>query len=100
MTTQIKLAPDVAERLDRQAADTGRAAEDLVNTILRRELDAPAEQPTADTDRQNRAAGTLADLFAGRIGRVQGSGEPFARESSARYADLLEEEYRHREPEL
>jgi hypothetical protein len=98
MMTQITLAPDVAQRLDQRVAVSGQAAEELVNAILRRELERTGENAPSGADPQAQSSGTLAELFAGRVGRVQGLPEPAARNASERYAKLLEEEYRHREP--
>lgn len=48
-------------------------------------------QPEVSSD----SGGTMADRFAGRLGRIHGSSEPFSQNCGERFTDYLEEKRRN-----
>jgi hypothetical protein len=77
----ITVPPELALPLAEEASRRGTTPELLALEGVRRMLPAPSA-PTP-------AAGSLLDLLAGHIGRVEGSAEPFSQDCGRRFADGL-----------
>jgi hypothetical protein len=95
MTTQVNLAPDVAEKLDEQAADSGRAADELANAILRRELE-NGIYPESPFEGQNAFDGLQEFIGAFNSSTVDRSSirkgeDPYEQA----FGEIIEEEYRN-----
>jgi len=94
MTTQVELAPDVAEKLDERAAGSGQAAGELANAILRRELEI-GKAPVSPFEGQNAYDGLQEFIGAFNSSMVDRSSsrtgdDPYEQA----FGEIVEEKYR------
>ncbi|GAB4460487.1 MAG: hypothetical protein OHK0029_24560 [Armatimonadaceae bacterium] len=87
----IELEPEIERRLQTAAAIRGEEPSILANSLLNTVLPREAED--------ERSQQTLADVFAGHIGGIQGSGEAHSEETGKRFTQLLLEK-RHKQGNL
>lgn len=91
MTIMLDLPPDAEARLRRRAS---REGEDTQAVALRLLTERLAEERTEEDAEEELSAGrSMADLFAGRVGLVAGSGEAYSEEGSRRFAEDLTRKY-------
>lgn len=85
MSQILELPDEVHAALRRAAEDEGMAPADWIETRL-------ASAPTAHPPKGTTSSRTLADLFAGKIGRISSAGEGhFSQETRRTFTDGLEE---------
>ncbi len=94
MTLTLELTHITQDRLRRKAEQEGQdessVASRLLSELLAQEFSGQDAAFSTDTD----AEGTMADLFAGRVGTVSGSSEPYSENGGKRFADHLVRKYR------
>ncbi len=89
MTIMLDLPPDAEARLRHRAIREGEDAQAVALRLLTERLaeEEPKEEPE---DGGNLSAGrSMADLFAGRVGLVAGSGEAYSEDGGRRFAKAL-----------
>lgn len=103
----IVLSPEIEAALAAQAERRGLTPDQLANEILKDNLrDANGagqiavngSSIEAEEPEEELAEGTLADLLAGRIGVVKGSGEAFSQNCGERFTEYVVK--KHREGKL
>ena len=82
MTITLDLVPDLEARLRRRAAREGTNEQEVALRLL-------ADTLAEDEEEVSPAAGSMADLFAGRLGQVAGSGEAYSENGGRRFAAHL-----------
>jgi predicted DNA-binding protein len=84
MTITVDLPPDLEERLRERAAKLGQEPTAYVTALVNRDLSSSEVEPK-----------TLADLFAGRIGRINSGGtERLSEDCGEKFAAYLEQKRR------
>lgn len=87
MTLVINLEPRKEEELRERAARRGRDADSYVLELLDRLLDEPEQSDVTETAA---SAQTLAELFAGRTGKINSGGRfNYSRHTGKAYAESL-----------
>lgn len=84
MTLTLELTPAEEEQLRREASRRGQEMTDYARTVL---LPADDSGPPAPGE-------SLADAFAGRIGRIDGTTEALSEETGRRFTEYLVEKQR------
>ena len=85
MTILLDLTPDTEARLRSRASREGQDAQAVALRLLTERLaeEETEEEGGAPTGR------SMADLFAGRVGLVAGSGEAYSKDGGRRFAEGL-----------
>ena len=88
MTLMLELAPELEARLRRRAIQDGEDEQSVALRLLSGTLIEEEEwEASIDTGR------SMADLFAGRVGLVCGSGEAYSENGGRRYAAHLAQKH-------
>lgn len=87
MTIMLDLPPDVEKRLRQRATREGEDTQAVALRLLTERL--AEERNEEDTEEELSAGRSMADLFAGRVGLVAGSGEAYSEEGGRRFAEAL-----------
>lgn len=83
----IALTPELEAALAQHSHRRGLTPDELAQQLLRDKLH-ELEQKTA-LEASSTSEGTLADLFAGRIGLISGSGMISARDTGKQFTEIL-----------
>ncbi len=86
MTIMLDLPPDAEARLRHRATREGEDAQAVALRLLTERL---AEEEAED-EGDLPTGRSMADLFAGRVGLVAGSGEAYSENGGLRFAEALE----------
>jgi len=84
----ITLTTDIETMLAILASRQGKTLEQLALETLREHLTPALKSEVDDADE-----GSAADLFAGRIGLIQGASEAFSQDCGERFAEYVAEKH-------
>lgn len=85
----ITLSPELEAALAKEAERLGKTPEELADETLRARL-----RPDSLPDHEYPPGTTLADLFAGRIGLIHGSGEALSENTGEKFAEYVVDKHR------
>jgi hypothetical protein len=86
MTVTLDIKPETERRLRRKAEQEGQDFPQYLEALLDENAEA--------ADETEEAEGSAYDLFAGRIGRIQGSGEAFSQNCGERFTQYVVEKHK------
>lgn len=91
MTVILELPPEMETRLRRRAERAGQDLPSFLLTVADRE----AQEETVEEEiGEEEQEGSAYDLFAGRIGRIDGSSEALSQNTSEGFTQYLIEKHR------
>ena len=91
MTILLDLTPDLEARLRRRASREGEEEQTVALRLLAASL---GNDESDDGGSPSPGSRSMADLFAGRVGLVSGSGEAYSEDGGSRFAEALARKHR------
>jgi hypothetical protein len=90
MAITIELSPETESAVRARAEATGEDAAQLLRNVVEAAFPAqPVETPSIGDERP-----TIAEMYPGRFGRIEGSSEPYSENTGRRFTEYVEQKYR------
>lgn len=91
MAITIELSPETESAVRARAEELGDDPADLLRELVEDSFRAPSTIPPGEHGEERPS---LADLYAGRFGRIEGSSEAFSENTGRRFGEYVEQKYK------